>query len=190
MSNILPPNATQLERDLVEALAQPFDEVGLLRDICDPENCPAAILPWLAWERSADEWVDEWSEEQKRSFVSASLEVHRRKGTFAAVRAALGALEIEAQAVEWFNQSPAGAPFTFSITLTVDQVGIGGAGFARVFEVIDRTKNLRSHISGVGVAVRSEAVGYAGAAVGIGQAVTISNFIIAPVMLRDDVVVI
>jgi len=56
-----------------------------------PATCPAALLPWLAWALSVDEWDGTWPEERQRAVIAASVAVHRRKGTRGAVVAALAA---------------------------------------------------------------------------------------------------
>lgn len=72
-------------------------------DLWNPDNCPAALLPWLAWGLSVDEWDSAWSDAEKRAVIKASVEVHRLKGTVWSIRrilavAGYGAAEIvEAQ---------------------------------------------------------------------------------------------
>ena len=89
-SNLLPPNQTPLEASLANASHMPLtpERIALL---WDADRCPAQILPWLAWALSVDEWDDRWSPATRRSTIAAALEVHRIKGTLAAVRKALAA---------------------------------------------------------------------------------------------------
>jgi len=54
-ANLLPPNATQAERALSQAIVArplPVDITALW----DADRCPAALLPWLAWALSVVEW--------------------------------------------------------------------------------------------------------------------------------------
>ncbi|BBP86007.1 hypothetical protein PHLH8_56490 [Pseudomonas sp. Pc102] len=92
MSDLLPSNATPLER-AVAAAGQHLNELPVeIRHIRNPARCPAPLLPHLAWELSVDEWNPNWSEGVKRRVVAESLAVHRRKGTRGAVRRALAAI--------------------------------------------------------------------------------------------------
>jgi phage tail P2-like protein len=49
-------------------------------------------LPWLAWERSVENFDAAINEEQQRELIKTSIRVHRRKGTVAAVREVFRAL--------------------------------------------------------------------------------------------------
>lgn len=92
MSDLLPPNSSQLERGLAAAQQHLGALPVHIRHIRNPLTCPTALLPFLAWELSVDEWNPDWSEEVKRRVIAESLAVHRRKGTRGAVRRALEAI--------------------------------------------------------------------------------------------------
>lgn len=147
MSDLLPPNATSAERALSLAIERHAALPAPLRDVWDAETCPAQLLAWLAWALTVDEWDGAWTDAQKRAVIKASLNVHRFKGTIGAVREALGTLASTARVQEWFAQIPAGDTYTFRVLLEVDQVGIAQADMASLQTVIERTKNLRSHLS-------------------------------------------
>jgi len=88
--NLLPPSSTALERNLTKALAKAEDLPVPVRDIHDPDACPLALLPYLAWAYSVDEWDDSWPEHLKRQAVKDALLLHRRKGTVWAVKRIIG----------------------------------------------------------------------------------------------------
>lgn len=88
---LLPNNATPQEIALDMATARVGDVPVDIRTIMSPSDCPAALLPWLAWALSIDKLDAAWSEETKRAAIEASVSVHRRKGTRGAVRAAIDA---------------------------------------------------------------------------------------------------
>lgn len=88
---LLPPNQTALETTLAQAARLRMLQPETLRTLWNPWTCPERILPWLAWALSVDEWDDRWSPATRRSTIAAALEVHRIKGTLAAVRKALAA---------------------------------------------------------------------------------------------------
>jgi phage tail P2-like protein len=83
---LLPNNATPQEVALDQTTARVGGVEVPTRSIWDPETCPADALPWLAWAFSVDRWDTEWSVEQKRAIIAASLRLHKRKGTPAAVK--------------------------------------------------------------------------------------------------------
>ena len=49
-------------------------------------TCPAALLPWLAWGLSVDDWDSSWPEPVKRAVIAASADVHRHKGSVWSIR--------------------------------------------------------------------------------------------------------
>lgn len=93
VGRLLPPNSTPLERALAEAgIPTCESSADIIRDLWDPQRCPAELLPWLAWAFSVDAWDDAWDETRKRTVVAGSLAWHRKKGTPWAVRQALAAI--------------------------------------------------------------------------------------------------
>jgi len=128
VKSLLPANATALERAIEAAQARLADVPVPVDTLWDPWRCPAQLLPWLAWAWSVDEWDPAWPEEVRRRVIAAAPEVHRRKGTRAAVERALRAIGVVADIVEWWQAQPTGVPGTFSITAWVnEQLAVGGA---------------------------------------------------------------
>ena len=128
VKSLLPANATVLERVIEAAQARLADVPVPVDQLWDPWRCPAELLPWLAWAWSVDEWDPAWPEEVKRRVIAAAPEVHRLKGTRAAVERALQAIGVVADIVEWWQRQPAGVPGTFSVTAWVnEQLAAGGA---------------------------------------------------------------
>lgn len=146
MSDLLPENATPIERALAEAVARISDVPIRSREVWSPQSCPSSLLPWLAWAFGVDDWDTNWTDAQKRGAISASVAVHRRKGTIGAVKTALAGLGFDVLVQEWFNQIPAGPEYTFRLLLNVDQIGITQASITRILSVVQSTKNLRSHL--------------------------------------------
>lgn len=176
MSDLLPPNATPQERALSNVAARVSDVPVPIRDMWNADTCPSNALAWLAWAFSVDQWDSNWTDAQQRAFIKSSVEVHRYKGTIGAVRDALAALGLSAQVQEWFAQEPAGDPYTFRILVEAEQVGIPQGALAAIFEVVNRTKNLRSHLSEVQVAVNSPAGPMLAVVAGVGSEIVLSNF--------------
>jgi hypothetical protein len=120
--SLLPPNRTAAEEQLEQAHFQMFqrlialtadsDVIGadndvitadalffetginpdILRTLYDTTQCPVALLPWLAWTLSADEWDDTWSVSVKRQYIADSFAIHKHKGTPFAIKKALQAI--------------------------------------------------------------------------------------------------
>ncbi|MEX1197806.1 MAG: phage tail protein I [Pseudohongiellaceae bacterium] len=173
MSDLLPANSTALELAISEVSHR--DVPLRTRDVWNPTSCPAAVLPWLAWAWSVDDWDPQWSESQKRGAVAAAFAVHRSKGTPAALQSALDGIGYtETGLLEWFQESPPAAPYTFAILVTVEQQGIPDLETHRMIEKISNsTKNARSRMTGIGIHGRTTGAAYYGAALISGETVTI-----------------
>jgi len=91
MTNLLPPNATPQERAMELSTARLAELPVPLRDTWRPDACPPALLPWLAWALSVDEWDALWSEDQQRHSIRHSVHIHRHKGTVGSIRRVLAA---------------------------------------------------------------------------------------------------
>lgn len=86
---LLPPSATAQERVLEDATARIGTVPAPLRPLWRPQTCPEALLPWLAWALSVDEWDPAWPEALRRQMLAESALLHARKGTPWAVKRAL-----------------------------------------------------------------------------------------------------
>ncbi|TFF20822.1 phage tail protein I [Jiella endophytica] len=122
-AQLLPPNATPIERAVLTAelarLAK--SEPEIVATVWHPQTCPAALLPWLAWALSVDTWDDRWPEAVKRDVIAASPQVHRLKGTRAAVEEALTAMRLAIKIEEWWEDTTVGRRGTFRITVYVNE---------------------------------------------------------------------
>lgn len=155
MNNLLPPNSTQFERQFSAAFARVSAVETPARSFNLPLEAPAVVLPWLAWERSVDDWKKSWTEAQKRQTINNAHYVHCHKGTIGALERALQNLGIQAVVQEWFNMSPIGQPYTFSIQIQVNQVGANEDQIKDLMQVINNNKNLRSHLVNTSLVVQS-----------------------------------
>lgn len=146
MNSLLPRNATHAEAALSLAAARLADIQPYIREMWNPDTCPAKNLPWLAWAFSVDEWDSAWTEKQKRSTIDASYKVHRNKGTVGALRDALGALGYSIHLVEWFEESPPATPYTFTLSADLGGQGVDSTLWHSIDAVVQATKNVRSHM--------------------------------------------
>lgn len=133
------PLERQLEQTLgerIEALPSPVLELHV------PQDCPAALLPWLAWERSVDYWRDEWPEPVKRDVIAASVAVHRKKGTLAAIRQAIAATGVQAE-ISVPRADPAWIPHRFRVRIDADSYPPTAANNADIAYQIDHVRPAR-----------------------------------------------
>lgn len=175
MSELLPPSATPQERALAETAARVSTVPTPARDLWNPDTCPVELLPWLAWAFSLDDWDVTWTEAQQRAAVKASYSVHRYKGTIGSVKDALQALGLGVQVQEWFNQIPAGDPYTYKLLLEVNQYGVSLAQLETIQAVVENAKNLRSHMTTLDLTVASNATVYIGAVAMSGNEIAFSH---------------
>lgn len=145
--SLLPANATKYERALEKTSARSFSLPVLIDRLRNPTTCPLSVLPWLAYERSVDEWNEEWSEEQKRQVTARSISVHKKKGTRGAVEEALEALGIGVRVLEWWEVEPQATRGTFDLELQLPAgYKADEATYQEVERVVNTAKNRRSHL--------------------------------------------
>jgi len=146
--SLLPPNATQIERVLEQVQARASLQAVPLRELWNPDTCPAHLLPWLAWTLSLDSWQPYWPEAIKRERIRMAIEIQRRKGTSKSVRDVVRSFGSSLAIREWWQLEPKGPPHTFELVLTL------GAGVPNTVEYqqdviaeVERTKPVRSHFT-------------------------------------------
>lgn len=92
-------------------------------------------------------WRDSWSVALKRSAVKANIINKRKRGTRAAIKAALESLGSAARIVSWYEKDPPGTPGTFTIYVTLN--GSEDVASAEMQEdiqlVIDEVKPFSRH---------------------------------------------
>lgn len=176
MSDLLPPNATAPERALSEATARVGGVAVPVGDLWNPDACPAQILPWLAWSFSVDDWPAWLTTQQQRDTIKASLYIHQHKGTAGAVLAALESVGIGAQLVEWFQDSPVGAPYTFRINLDATQTPITQQTLTQLLDSVDAAKNVRSHLAAVTPGATSRAEVFVATVPSVGSEIDLTNY--------------
>lgn len=146
MSSLLPPNATQYERDL-ETVSSQIETVPVqIRDVWNADDCPVDLLPWLAWAMSIDSWKSYWPEHVKRGRIRDAVQVQKEKGTRKSVTKVVQSFGAELELKEWFEQTPVGAPHSFNVLLNVNDMGAQTAEFTSdIVQEIKRVKSTRSY---------------------------------------------
>lgn len=148
---LLPPNASPLERALVDSTARATEVPVPVRDIWNPDTCPANLLAWLAWAFSVDTWNPAWTEEQKRSVIKNSLFVHKHKGTLGAIQRALASVGYTITIKEWWQKVPQGDPYTFEIVVGTTGIEVTDDIYATVERLVMDAKNVRSELARLAV---------------------------------------
>lgn len=165
LPSLLPPNSTAAERALEQVQARPSLLPVPLRELWNPDTCPAHLLPWLAWTLSLDSWQPYWPEAVKRARIRAAVEIQRRKGTAKSVRDVVAAFGSALALREWWQKSPMGTPHTFDVVLTLGPGVPNTAAYQQdVIKEIERTKPVRSHFTFTLGLAATGGLGLAGAA--------------------------
>lgn len=173
MSNLLPPNATQLERLAAQALADIALVPVPIRDLLDPDRCPLRLLPYLAWAWSVDRWDPLWSEATKRSVIKAAYVLHCKKGTIGALRRVVEPLGYLIRVTEWFREDPPASRGTFRLDVGVLDTGITEEMFAELERLIFDAKPLSRHLTGLAINLEARGILRFAAAAQLGDELTV-----------------
>jgi phage tail P2-like protein len=119
---LLPANSSALERALdlgfgrlLERIDPPFP------DLMNPAETPLAFLPYLGADRGVSEWSSEAGEAEKRLTVELAWPTARQAGTRKALENAAKGLQLRPEVRAWYEQTPAGQPYSFSVRAFTEQ---------------------------------------------------------------------
>lgn len=146
--SLLPANSTPLER-AIEQVITPRIPINL-ETLWHPDTCPAGFLPWLAWALHVDTWDLAYTEAMKRASIRQSIAIHKKKGTLGAVRNALSVIGVDAEIVEWQQQTPPGPVHSFGLrawvndNLTPGGTLLNGTVYKRLAALVTDVKPARS----------------------------------------------
>lgn len=141
---LLPDTSGELEKKL-ETLGERFDFANPSNNLWDPENCPEKALIYLAWALSVDSWSENWTEKEKRNIVKNSLDIHRLKGTSAALKNALNSLGYGLTITYWHedNSIPKGM---FKIRVTATNIPLDDNFYNEINDVVNENKRGTLHL--------------------------------------------
>ena len=163
-ATLLPPNTTPLERRIADTTGIISELPSPLRQLWNPATIPADLLPYLAWALSIEEeWRFARSDQERRTLVATSIDLHRYKGTPYAVRRGMQLLGFrDAEIIEGLpalhhdgeiardgHHAFAGAARWALFRVAVDlgnQEGLDRQRIARIRHIIEYYKNARSHL--------------------------------------------
>lgn len=168
-ARLLPGNATELERNAAQALAQ-IERVPVpLRDLWNPDTCPVELLPYLAWAFSVDRWSPAWPGSAKRAAIRAAYFIHSRKGTIGALRRVVEPLGYLIEVREWWQEVPVGVPGTFRLLVGVLDTGITEEMYAELTWLIDDAKPVSRHLVGLAISLDIKGTEHIGVALTTGD---------------------
>lgn len=170
-SRLLPPGSSALEVAAARACAD-IERVPVpLRQLWDPDTCPAHLLPYLAWALSVDRWDETWTDAIKRRVIKDAFFIHRHKGTIGALRRVVEPFGYLLRVIEWWQS--ADTPGTFRLDIGVQQNGITEATFLELERLIADAKPVSRHLSGLNITLDTQGAAYVAATSYSGDTLTV-----------------
>src|SRR5574344_2047057 len=157
MNNITPINDefSKIFDEICEERFAGLDLNCLLVTIID--NVPSDALPHLAEQYHVtgnEGWLQARNDDEKRDLIKRAIEVHRHKGTKYALTRIFDMFGIEGKIQEWFETG--GDPFTLSVDLNFVSKGLDYDLIAKLEDLINEYKNVRSHLASVSISMSSK----------------------------------
>ena len=150
-SRLLPTGSSPLEVAAAKACAEIEKTPVSIRELWNPDTCPANLLPWLAWSFSVDRWDDKWPEATKRAVIRDAYFIHCHKGTIGAIRSVVEPLGYLIEVREWWQTVPEGIPGTFALQVGVLDQGITEEMYDELARLIDDAKPVSRHLTGLAI---------------------------------------
>ncbi len=158
MKSLLPLNSTPLERG-IEFATDELTDIPL-RDLYNPDTCPAHLLYQLAWAWSVDRWDDNWPEAIKRSVIRSAFFVHAHKGTIGALRRVVEPFGYLIEVMEWWEEVPRGVPGTFALKVGVSNGGISEETYRELSLLLDDARPVSRHMIGLQISLETSGAFY------------------------------
>ncbi|MCS2168142.1 phage tail protein I [Scandinavium manionii] len=174
-NNMLPSSASGFMHSTEKVTERLTDIPVDLRKLWNPDECPADLLPYLAWALSVDRWDKNWSEQTKRQVIKASWLVHRQKGTISALRRAVEPFNFHIQVIEWWQSG--GEPGTFRLEIGIQEQGITEETYLELERLVDDAKPRSRHLTGLSISLQSLGYIEAGAGCYIGDTLTVYPYL-------------
>lgn len=132
---------------VAKQLRKVIDSIDIVTIYARIDALPEEVLDILAYDFKVDWWDYNYSVEQKRQTLKDSWLVHKHLGTKYAVETAISAIYPNSTVEEWFEFD--GEPYTFRLHINASGVAVDEKQNARVLDLTNYYKNLRSHLCGV-----------------------------------------
>ncbi|MEK5528519.1 phage tail protein I [Viridibacillus sp. FSL R5-0468] len=150
-ADTLPPSLRKdkFTRALAEAveiqLKKVFDKALYYANTRDLSDMPERFLDHLAYAKHVDDYDFTWTKKEKINAILKSAELHRIKGTPAAVEKSIEIVFEGGEVNEWFNYG--GDPYYFNVEIENEVIEKGD--FERARRLIHAAKNTRSHLENI-----------------------------------------
>lgn len=174
VAKLLPDSIAQdaLMRDMARAVQPALDlrqqDVELPALYARIDTMPEEQLRLLAYENRmlGAEWTLAQTLQDKRNLIKGSYQLNRLRGTRWAVERVFDLLRLRAVMLEWWEEVPAAAPFTFRIAvLDVGGRGVLASELALIDELIEAYKPLTRHNTGINMQSTSSGAVFVGGCV-------------------------
>lgn len=144
MARLTPISAGAFARAMDEILDERITGLTLpILDVFDPDKCPLALLPWLAYHLSLTHWSSAWPESVQRRVLREARKILRQRGTRAGVQRQLEAYGSAVRIVEWWEDDPVGTPGTWRVdVLLSEDVATDVAAQDEIAQAVRRTAPL------------------------------------------------
>jgi phage tail P2-like protein len=189
---ILPPASTTVAEyalEAVDASLAAANPVTLIPAARSYDLTPTAWLPYLAAERSVDEFSSSWTEARQRAVVENSFRLHQRKGTRRAMEIALAPLGYSVKVVEWFEFMPRRQPYTFRLVVNLGVEDWLAPSRSEIVRTANSTKNAHTKLQGVDVFRQSETMVFIGGIVRKRRAVRVGQLPKVTTLYPPDAIV-
>ena len=170
-TRLLPVGPSPLEVAAARACAEIENTPVPLRRLWSPDDCPANLLPWLAWAFSVDRWDENWPEATKRDVIRAAWFIHAHKGTIGAVRRVVEPLGYLINVSEWWETND--PPGTFRLDIGVLETGITEEMYYEMERLIADAKPASRHLIGLNIIQDVPGYLYTGALTYDGDTITV-----------------
>ncbi|HFM0194864.1 phage tail protein I [Escherichia marmotae] len=169
--SLLPPSASDFMRCVERGTARLSALPVSLNQLWDPDTCPVALLPYLAWALSVDRWDRDWTEETKRQVIRDAWAIHRHKGTISAIRRVVEPFGYVINVTEWWETGdPRG---TFRLDIGVLDVGITEKMYTEMERLIADARPVSRHLVGLNIMQDIQGYLYTGGVMYDGDVITI-----------------
>lgn len=169
MFNLLPPNATLLEKNIEQIGEKTSNLYVPFLDLHRIEKCPVSCLPWLAWQYRVEYWNPSWSEQEKRNAITESKIFNEQRGTRSSISTLLRTVVPTFQIKAWHEFTPYQQPFTFVVTIPQNNM-ISIEQLLQIQTALDATKSARD-IYSISAKVKSQAQAFVGGSCNSGETV-------------------
>ncbi|MEV9907212.1 phage tail protein I [Escherichia coli] len=183
-SRLLPTGSSPLEVAAARACAEIEKTPVSIRELWNPDTCPANLLPWLAWSFSVDRWDDKWPEATKRAVIRDAYFIHCHKGTIGAIRRVVEPLGYLIEVREWWQLNE--EPGTFRIVVGVLEQGITEEMYQELERLVADAKPASRHLTGLAISLSTTGNIFAGAGCYHGDALTVYPYTPEAIIVGGD----